>query len=71
MEEESMTSNRAASLIGAFIFLCIAALALYRLMVGFPITIGGMEIGQTSSFLVFVICAGLSVALFRGQRQSS
>jgi len=46
--------------------LAIAALALYRLLAGFPITIGGNEIGQTSSFLVFVVCTALALMLFRG-----
>lgn len=61
-----MSTHRIATLTGAFIFLAIAALALYRLLVGFPITIGGEEIGQTSSFFVFVICAALALMLFRG-----
>jgi hypothetical protein len=61
-----MSSNRTASIIGALIFLALAALALYRLLVGFPITIGGMQVGQTSSFIVFVVCVALSFMLFRG-----
>jgi hypothetical protein len=63
-----MSTYRIASLVGAIVFLAIAALALYRLMVGFPITIGGVEVGQTSSFLAFVVCAALSLILFRGSR---
>ena len=58
--------NRTASIIGSLIFLAIAALALYRLLVGFPITIGGMQVGQTASFIAFVVCAALSFMLFRG-----
>lgn len=61
-----MSTYRLATIVGAVAFLAIAALALYRLLVGFPITIGGEEIGQTSSFLVFVICTALSLMLFRG-----
>lgn len=61
-----MSGHRLATIVGALVFLIIAALALYRLLAGFPITIGGMEVGQTSSFLVFVICAALSLMLFRG-----
>ena len=63
-----MSSQRIASLTGAIIFLAIAALALYRLMVGFPISIGGVEVGQTSSFFAFVVCAALSLMLFRAGR---
>ena len=61
-----MSSHRLATIVGALAFLAIAALALYRLLAGFPIMIGGVEIGQTSSFLVFVICIALSLMLFRG-----
>jgi hypothetical protein len=61
-----MSGHRLATIVGALVFLIIAALALYRLLAGFPITIGGVEVGQTSSFLVFVICAALSLMLFRG-----
>lgn len=63
-----MSSSRTASLIGAIVFLCLAALALYRLMAGFPIVIGGMQVGQTMSFLAFVAFAALSLMLFRGSR---
>jgi hypothetical protein len=59
-------SNRLVTSLGAIALLVIAALALYRLLVGFPITIGGQEIGQTTSFLVFVICTALALMLFRG-----
>ena len=61
-----MSGHRLATIVGALVLLIIAALALYRLLAGFPITIGGVEVGQTSSFLVFVICAALSLMLFRG-----
>jgi len=58
------------SMIGALIFLAIAALALYRLMVGFPITIGSLQVGQTSTFFVFVVFAALSIMMFRGARSA-
>ena len=63
-----MSGQRAASVIGALVFLCLAALALYRLLVGFPIVIGGMEVGQTTSFIAFVAFAALALMLFRGAR---
>ena len=63
-----MSTNRAASLIGALVFLCLAALALYRLLVGFPIVIGGAEIGQTSTFFALVIFTALALILFMGDR---
>ena len=58
--------HRLPTLVAAAVFLAIAALALYRLLAGFPITIGGMEVGQTTSFFVFVICAALGLMLLRG-----
>lgn len=61
--------NRAATLIGALVFLAIAAAALYRLLFGFEITLGGMQVGQTSTFFVFVTSAALSLILLRGMRQ--
>jgi hypothetical protein len=66
-----MPSNKIGSLIGALIFLAIAALALYRLLVGFPISIGGEEVGQTSTFFVLVICLALSLMLFKGGRAAN
>ena len=63
-----MSSHKVATLIGAVIFLALAAAALYRLMVGFPVVIGGMQVGQTTSFLAFVAFAALSLMLFRGAR---
>ena len=61
-----MSSNRLASIVGALIFLALAAGALYRLLVGFPIVIGGMQVGQTASFIAFVVFVALSFMLFRG-----
>ena len=61
-----MSSSRTVSIIAALIFLALAACALYRLLVGFPIVIGGMQVGQTASFIAFVAFAALSIMLFRG-----
>ena len=63
----SGSKHRLPTLVAAVVFLAIAALALYRLLVGFPITIGGMEVGQTTSFFVFVICTALALMLLRGR----
>jgi hypothetical protein len=59
-------SNRLVTTAGAIALLAVAALALYRLLAGFPISIGGQEIGQTTSFFVFVVCTALALMLFRG-----
>ena len=61
-----MSTYRMATLAGAIVFLALAALALYRLLVGFPITIGGMVVGQVATFLVLVVSTALSLMLFRG-----
>jgi hypothetical protein len=61
-----MSTNKLATTAGALVLLIVAALALYRLLAGFPISIGGQEIGQTTSFFVFVICTALALMLFRG-----
>lgn len=59
-------SHKLASLVGAFVFLILACASLYRLLVGFAVTIGGMQIGQTMTFFAFVICIAISLILFRG-----
>lgn len=60
-----MTSRKLVLLIAAAIFLLIAGLNLYRLMVGFPITIAGHTVGATASFFAMGIAAALSLMLFR------
>ena len=66
-----MNSSRAATLIGALVFLAVAAAALYRLLFGFPIIIGGAEVGQTSTFFAFVISVALALMLFRSGKAAS
>ena len=66
-----MSSHRIVTLLGALVCLGISGLALYRLLVGIPITIGTLEVGQTSSFFVFVTCAALALMLFRGSGRVS
>lgn len=61
-------SSRLTSLIAAFIFLVLALGSLYRLLVGFPIVIGGVMIGQVATFFAFVICTALALMLFRAGR---
>ena len=61
-----MSTNRLVTLAGAIVFLALAGLALYRLLFHFPISIGGVEVGQTSTFFAFVVFAALSLMLFRG-----
>lgn len=58
--------HRVTSIIAALVFLVLALASLYRLVVGFPVTIGGVMIGQVATFFSFVICAALALMLFRG-----
>jgi uncharacterized membrane protein YdjX (TVP38/TMEM64 family) len=60
-----MASRKLLTLTCAVIFLVIAGASLYRLLVGFPVTIGGVSIGQTVSFLLLAACGALSLMLFR------
>lgn len=53
----------------AVIFLLIAAASLYRFLIGFPISIGGQEVGQVSTFFVLVCSVALSMLLFNEARK--
>jgi membrane protein implicated in regulation of membrane protease activity len=59
-----MTSRKIFLLIAAVIFLLLGLAGFYRLMVGFPLSIAGAHLGQTTSFFIFVICVVLSLILF-------
>ena len=63
-----MTSRRLFTLLAAIIFLLVAAVNFYRLMFGFPISIGGYMIGNTISFFIMVASIALSMMLFREAR---
>jgi uncharacterized membrane protein YdjX (TVP38/TMEM64 family) len=64
-----MAGRKLFTLIGAAIFLLLAGLNLYRLLVGFPITIGGYSVGATMSFFLMAAFAAISMMLFRESRQ--
>ena len=61
-----MNSTKLAALAGAVIFMALAGVSLYRLLFWFPISIGGAEVGQTSSFFAFVIFTALALIMVRG-----
>ena len=65
-----MTGRTILMLIAALLFLLLGLFGFYRLMVGFPISIGGAQLGQTSSFFMFVICVVISLILF-GQARAA
>ncbi len=64
-----MGSRKLVLTIVALIFLLVTAAALYRLLVGFPMSIGGEEIGQVSTFFVLVCGAALTLMLFNEARK--
>ena len=68
-ERLAMSNYRIFTLLGAIVFLLIAALNLWRLLVGFPIVIAGVFIGAPISFLVMCAAVALSVMLFREARR--
>jgi len=53
----------------AIIFLLVTLAAAYRLLVGFPMSIGGEEVGQVSTFFVLVCGAALTMMLFSEARK--
>ena len=61
-----MSAHRFATLIAGLFFAAIAILALYRLLVWFPITIGDQPVGQVFTFFALVICAALALIFLRG-----
>jgi hypothetical protein len=64
-----MGSRKLVLTVVALIFLLITATALYRLLVGFPMSIGGEEIGQVSTFFVLVCGAALTLMMFNEARK--
>lgn len=64
-----MASRKLVLSVVGLIFLLITAAALYRLLVGFPISIGGEEVGQTSTFFVLVCGAALTLMMFNEARK--
>ncbi|HEU0311081.1 MAG TPA: hypothetical protein VFR36_07680 [Sphingomicrobium sp.] len=64
-----MATRKLVLTAAALIFLLIAAIGLYRLLVWFPISIGGVEIGQVGSFFAIVVGTGLALALFNEARK--
>ena len=61
-----MNSQRLVSLVGAIVFLIIAAISLYRLLFYFEIMIGSHRIGQVATFFALVISIAISMIMFRG-----
>ena len=63
-----MDGRRLLLILGSLLFLIIGLSGFYRLMVGYPISIGGLQFGQTLSFFIFIVCVVISLILFREAR---
>jgi len=63
-----MSSHRLVTLIAAALFLLLACASLYRFLVGFPVTVAGVAVGQTATFFVLVVSVAISIMLFRGHK---
>lgn len=63
-----MATRKLVLTAAAIIFLLIAAASLYRLLVGFPMTIGGQQVGQVITFFVLVVSIALCAMLFHEAR---
>jgi hypothetical protein len=61
-----MSAHRLATFIAGLFFAGVALLALYRLLVWFPITIGSQQVGQVFTFFALVICSALALIFLRG-----
>ena len=64
-----MTRAKPFTHIAAAIFLLMALVHSYRLLVGFPVTVDGNELGQGISWIALAITALLSFGLFREGRR--
>ena len=63
-----MSQNRPFTFVAAIVFALMAAGHLYRLAVGFDVTVGGSAVPQWVSWIALVITAGLSALLFKESR---
>ena len=59
---------RPFAMIAAAIFLLMALVHLYRIVVGFSIRVGNVEIAQSVSWIALVVTLVLAVGLFREAR---
>ena len=53
------------TLIACAIFALMALIHIFRLIYGFPITIGSHQIGQEVSWVALVVTAVMAIGLFR------
>lgn len=64
-----MTARRPFTMFAAAIFLLIALAHLYRLIVGFDVSVGGTRISQSVSWIALLFTGLLAAMLFREARR--
>ena len=60
---------RPFTMIASAIFMLMALAHLYRVVVGFTVTVGSLEITQAMSWIALVVSLMLAVGLFREARR--
>ena len=64
-----MNARKPFTLIAAAIFLLMAVAHLYRIAIGFDVTVGGTAIPQWVSWIALAVTGLLAVMLFREARR--
>ena len=63
-----MTARRPFTMLAAIIFLLMALAHLYRIAVGFDVTVGATQIPQWVSWIALIVTGLLATMLFRERR---
>ena len=64
-----MTARRPFTMLAAVIFLLMALVHVYRLIVGFDVSVGGTHLPQSISWIALVVTALLAAMLFLEARR--
>ncbi|NUT01316.1 MAG: hypothetical protein HOP96_10100 [Sphingomonas sp.] len=64
-----MTAQRPFTMLAAGIFLLMAIVHLYRLVVGFDVAVAGTHLSQSVSWIAIIVTGLLAAMLFREARR--
>ena len=64
-----MTARRPFTMLAAAIFLLMALVHLYRIVVGFDVSVAGTDISQSISWIALLFTGLLAAMLFREARR--